>query len=240
MSWIPGWGSVTSAHVWSNFYFGASIVALILLGVFEVISHRYSERKDELADREQTDTQRRHDEEMTRLHVAIEASKAETAKATARAAEAQLALTRFRRTRRVILASDPKNIASLKDAIRPYKGTTFDIGMGPNDGEVEDFVWDLGPILWDAGWIQVDWMPIPGELTFTHKFGGFGAIRPTMGDVPAQNVLIELHEDAENSRLAANALADALTKIGIEAHVVPFNIHNTNTAIVHILVGPRR
>jgi hypothetical protein len=50
------------------------------LGVFEVISHRYSERKDELAAVEQDSTQRRHDEEMARLHL-------ETAKANERAAE---------------------------------------------------------------------------------------------------------------------------------------------------------
>jgi hypothetical protein len=69
MSWIPGWDSVTSAHSWGNVYFWASICSLILLGVFEVFSHRYSERKDELAAVEQSDTQRRHDEDMAQLHL---------------------------------------------------------------------------------------------------------------------------------------------------------------------------
>ena len=53
MSAIPGWDSVASSHWWSNFYFWASILALISLGVMEVVSHRYSERKDELAASEQ-------------------------------------------------------------------------------------------------------------------------------------------------------------------------------------------
>jgi hypothetical protein len=88
MGWIPGWASVAGAHWWSNFYFASSIGALILLGVTEVISHRYSERKDELSAEEQTDTQKRYDAEIARLHADTEASKAETAKAVAQAAEA--------------------------------------------------------------------------------------------------------------------------------------------------------
>jgi len=88
MSWIPGWESVTGARWWENFYFWASIGALILLGAAEIVSHRYTERKDELAAIEQTSTQRRHDEEMARLHAETEASKAEIAKANASAAEA--------------------------------------------------------------------------------------------------------------------------------------------------------
>jgi hypothetical protein len=35
MDWFPGWASVAGAHWWRNFYFGASIAALILLGVAE-------------------------------------------------------------------------------------------------------------------------------------------------------------------------------------------------------------
>jgi len=58
MSWIPGWDSTTSAHWWSNFYFWISLVSLIFLGLFEAVSHHYSERKDELATAEQSAVQR--------------------------------------------------------------------------------------------------------------------------------------------------------------------------------------
>ena len=95
MSVIPGWDSVVGSHWWSNFYFWASIIALISLGIMEVVSHRYSERKDELAAIEQSDVQRRHDIEMTRLHresdqlkADAERSRAAIADAVARAAEA--------------------------------------------------------------------------------------------------------------------------------------------------------
>jgi hypothetical protein len=67
MSWIPGWDSIASAGMWSGFYFWMSIGALIGLGVFEVASHRYSERKDEMVAVEQEAIQRRHDEDMTRV-----------------------------------------------------------------------------------------------------------------------------------------------------------------------------
>ena len=36
------------------------------------------------------------------------------------------------------------------------------------------------------------------------------------------------------------ALAAGLTEMGIDARVVPFNIHTANTAIMHILIGPKR
>jgi hypothetical protein len=65
--WIPGWESITNAGWWSGFYFWASIVSLIGLGVAEVASHRYGERKDELAAVEQEALERRHNEEMTRV-----------------------------------------------------------------------------------------------------------------------------------------------------------------------------
>lgn len=46
-SW-PGWNSVESTGAWSNFYFWLGIFALVLLGACELVSHRYSLRKDEL------------------------------------------------------------------------------------------------------------------------------------------------------------------------------------------------
>jgi hypothetical protein len=66
LSWIPGWDSIASTGWWSGFYFWVSIAALIGLGVAEIASHRYSERKDELAAIEQEAKDKRHDEEMTK------------------------------------------------------------------------------------------------------------------------------------------------------------------------------
>ncbi len=48
MTWWPGWNSAETAGWWSGFYFWFGIGCLFLLGVSEVISHRYGLRKDEL------------------------------------------------------------------------------------------------------------------------------------------------------------------------------------------------
>jgi cell division protein FtsL len=85
---IPGWDSVAGASWWGTFWFWASIGSLLLLGVSEVISHRYTERKDFLAEREQTAEKQRHDEEMARLHL-------ETRKAEERTAAAELELAKL-------------------------------------------------------------------------------------------------------------------------------------------------
>jgi hypothetical protein len=80
VSWIPGWSSIAGTAWWSGFYFWVSICALIALGMAEVASHRYSDRKAELTAAEQEAIQQRHDEDMSRLHL-------ETAQANERAAE---------------------------------------------------------------------------------------------------------------------------------------------------------
>lgn len=88
MSLFPGWYSITGTHWWENFFFWASIVALILLGVAEVISHRYTERKDELTNIEQQQAQIQHDKDMAALH--LQASQANERAATLEKEAAEL------------------------------------------------------------------------------------------------------------------------------------------------------
>jgi hypothetical protein len=113
--------------------------------------------------------------------------------------------------------------------------------MGPNDGEVQDFIWDIGPALWAAGWMQLDWLYPGGTVIGEVRFGGPALWRPAMAPVPAQNVLIMMATDASDVLSpAANALVSELRKLGIEAHVVPFNIHTARITAMHILIGPIR
>ena len=69
MGWIPGWDSIAGAGWWSGFYFWLSIVSLIGLGVFEVASHRYGDRHDELAEHQRATENKQHDDEIARLHL---------------------------------------------------------------------------------------------------------------------------------------------------------------------------
>jgi hypothetical protein len=155
-----------------------------------------------------------------------------------RASRAEQELIRLKTPRRRMF--DLAAQAQLLAAIVPFAGIIFDIGMGPNDGEVEDFIWDFGPVLAAAGWTQIHWLN-PNGFEGTKTFGGAGATRPLMGDVAASNVLVQTHEGAPSVLgVAAAALVSELNRIGIEAHVTGFNIHNSNAQAVHILIGPKR
>jgi outer membrane murein-binding lipoprotein Lpp len=124
---LPGWNSlaaVTRYHQW------AEIIGIVILGFLvlaEGISYRYGQRKDDLTTRQQETTDKRHDEEMARLHADTEASKTETAKALAQAAEANRIAEEERLARVKIearLASrklSPEQVSDLASAIKDLK-----------------------------------------------------------------------------------------------------------------------
>ena len=127
MSWIPGWESIAAAEWWSGFYFWLSISCLIGLGITEVASHRYGERKDELVAIEQGAKDKRHDEDMAQLqHDTAQTNERaaqlsrEAALADARAAQSQLELQRLKNPRSIMpdelkaeLADKPKGTATV-------------------------------------------------------------------------------------------------------------------------------
>ena len=158
------------------------------------------------------------------------------AEANAKAAEADLKLANLRALRAPVLKAKG---ASVTEALRSFTNITFDAGIGPNDKDVEDCLWELEPLLLNAGWQQLPWRYPDGRI------GGIPrghSNRPLVGpDVPAFNVVIQIHPGQESSLgAAAEALATALTGIGVDASVLPFNIHNGNRAAMHVLVGPKR
>lgn len=178
--WIPGWDSIANTSWWSGFYFWASIASLIGLGVAEVASHRYSERKDELASIEQETLQRRHDEEMGRLH--LETAKIEersaqlereaaqatenAARANERAAELKLALEReiaARQPRKIT----PEQHAAVVEFLRNTspKGEIV-VVWKLFDEEAEHFARQVISVLNDAGFKTIE---KDGPLSFKEK-----------------------------------------------------------------------
>jgi hypothetical protein len=99
MSWFPGWDTIAGTAWWSGFYFWASIFSLMLLGAMEVVSHRYSERKDELVELQQIAEKKTHDKEMA--HVQRDAALAieRAARLEKEAAEARLKIAELRQNR---------------------------------------------------------------------------------------------------------------------------------------------
>jgi hypothetical protein len=49
MTWWPGWKSIEGASRGETIFWWLGISCLILLATSEIISHRYTQRKDELA-----------------------------------------------------------------------------------------------------------------------------------------------------------------------------------------------
>jgi hypothetical protein len=120
VSWIPGWGSIAAAGWWSGFFFWASIVSLIGLGISEVASHRYGDRKDELTAEQQRIDKKTHDDEIARLHL-------ETAQANERAAKLQEAAAW-----RILQPGEKSRlIAALKTGI----GGSIELSYSVNDPE---------------------------------------------------------------------------------------------------------
>jgi hypothetical protein len=154
VSWIPGWDSVAGANAGSNFFFWASIGALILLGVSEVVSHRYGERKDYLAAQEQGAAQRQHDEEIARLNLET----ADANKATEELRRENLGIRSRIAGRRIA----PKQHDILVSELSRNPGI-FNI-QSMSDGESALYAADIFRTLTDAHW-TVDKKEFPlGEV----------------------------------------------------------------------------
>jgi hypothetical protein len=255
MTIIPGWDSISGSHWWGNFYFWASIVALISLGVMEVVSHRYSERKDELTAIEQDATKKAHDDEIARLHVEAarlsadaEASKASIASANKetalarkdaaiaeqRANEAKLALEKLRAPRSMTPEWQQNIIAQLSR----FKGTRFDMAVIPGDPEAANLVGQVSATIQAAGWQWVDFVPPGGPLTLTYTWAGL----PNVGQIGGFGIDIIVPLDRMDLSFAANALAQAFKADGF----CDGTIHNAtkeqkfpNQDTIHVVVGKK-
>jgi cell division protein FtsL len=157
MSWMPGWDSITGANLWSNIFFWSGIFALLFLGISEVVSHRYTERKDELASEQLAATERRHNEEMSRLRL-------ETAKANERAAELERENLEIRQkvAGRRISKEQHDTIVRL---LSP-EPATFDMQV-MEESEAGLFAADILKTLTDAGW-TVDKKEFPLGVVWTN------------------------------------------------------------------------
>lgn len=163
-------------------------------------------------------------------------SDAKLAEALDRATAAQLELAKIRSTRREDLQGKESEIAA---KIAQFAGTNFDAAIGMGDGEQADFIWDLEPVLTNAGWKQLPWFSTamgPNQVIFRGS-----SQRPALGNVSARHVEIHLAPSARTTlQPAADALISALNDNGIAARDAGYNINNGNTAAVHILIGPKR
>ncbi|WP_315812475.1 hypothetical protein [Bradyrhizobium sp. SZCCHNR2028] len=146
MAWIPGWDSIESAGWWSGFYFWLSIVSLIGLGAFEVASHRYGERRDELAEKQHIAEKLAHDTEIARLNL-------ETARVQERASTAELDLAKLKLTAARVLT--PAQQEELRLALASFGPIDAAVGVPIREQanpEIKPFAEQIALLLQSAGW----------------------------------------------------------------------------------------
>ena len=144
---LPGWNSIETTGTLSGFFFWASIFALVLLGIAEVMSHRYGERHDLLMAQKQRAEKDASDGEIARLHK-------DTAEANARALEAQLALTQYRAPRQF----SAQQIARLEQVAAQHKGLIVHFWLAGEGHDVEPLATTMAEAFKRGGnWTAKTW-----------------------------------------------------------------------------------
>jgi hypothetical protein len=226
MSWIPGWDSITGTNSWANIYFWAGIAALLLLGVFEVFSHRYTERKDELVTEQQAEIQRKHDEEMARLQRESAQAKEHAAVLEKESASLRLELAKIKLPRN--LSSDAQK--RIAEKLKPFGSQTYSLGEGPieADSNIDE---QLIKTLEKAGW---NLLPIPDGVLKSKNPKAVFMISDVFG------ISVDFSSaDTINLHPIAGALASALTDEGIAVRTREVRDWRNVPHTLSIIIGPK-
>src|SRR5262249_46579388 len=143
----------------------------------------------------------------TQLAVDLKDKDLKIAEANKRAAEATLALEKFKAPRTLSSAQQ----AQIGEKLKRFAGVSYDGAIGPKGDPEPLYVFRfLHSALSSAGWNQVDWTG--GGETYTEP--GISAIGLTM----VTNIIVDVHPDYWNKLgPAATALAASLNAEGIDA-----------------------
>jgi len=150
------------------------------------------------------------------------------ADAQARAAEANLALAKFKAPRRLSSAQQALFVAKLK----PFSGTEYDLSA--KDPEPLDFALDIADVLTTAGWKVQTWTD--SEIVTTLPKRSFA-----VGTVVLSGVDVQIRDP--NLSAARDALVDVLTLSGFEgvrgsfASVSP---ESPGAKVMHIMIGTKQ
>ena len=149
------------------------------------------------------------------------------AEANARAAEASLALERFKKPRR--LTSEQYTV--LVETLKQFAGTEYDLAA--KDSEPLDFALDIERTLTDAGWTIRSWT---GDGIITNLPGR----EFDVGNVVLDGVDVQMRDPSLSS--ARDAFVNALQLLGFEgvrgsaAKALP---ENPSRGVLHIMFGTK-
>jgi len=149
-----------------------------------------------------------------------------------RASRAETSLVELRRPRRALLTTEAKT--ALIDKLKPFAGTTFDVGVSGLDTEIVDCLWDIEEILGKAGWRQLNWTSPGGSISFQPN------LRPSCGLVSAEKITIEMDPNWRHTLLPpANAIITAFNLIALEANEHAMLTPISNVQAIHLYVGSK-
>lgn len=225
MNWPPGWSSIESAAWWSTAWFWAGIVSLLMLGICEVVSHRYSQRKDELADAHQRTLQRQHDTDIAELQLQAANANEQAANANERAANAQVELEKYKAPRTI---PEPQ-WATFIAAIQPSSGQEY-IPSVASGTEPDNLVCLIDNLLKEAGWKRFDH---PMGITVGTNCGPMRL--NTLSDIHVRVAQQPTNKTTE----AAERLANALHATGLATFLERDPVNVPNDHVVLIMVGTK-
>lgn len=179
MTWCPGWDSIDGAKWWSDFYFWFGIVCLFLLGISEVISHRYGLRKDELvvAAERAAGNQRKNEtaDAETRRKAEVEGLQKQLSESDKKVADLQ-----YQQTPRRL---SPEQKATLLTSLTLFAGQKISIWCSANAWDCVNFATDFQSVFKQAKW------DTPDTITFGIVMGYDAAgievlVNPVMASDP--------------------------------------------------------
>jgi hypothetical protein len=181
------------------------------------------------------------DAELAKMRLAIAAANTRAedgrllaAKAETAAAEARLALEKYRAFRKSSLRDG--GIERLAEKLKPFAGLKFDAASTIGDAECDMLLTALLGAMQKAGMEHVAWQDKnPAALTWTSLSKGL----PSVGSVSATNVIIEL-DGALHPELwpVVQGVASAFNSEGIETGAfAEVKTNAKNPDVVHLLIG---
>ena len=224
MTWWPGWDSIEGAGWWSGFYFWFGIAALFVLGITEVISHRYGLRKDELVAiaessgiQERTAKDAQHEAEATALRQEVAAANQKAAEAAQKASsvEAKQAPRHLTNAQR----------QALIDALKPFGGQAVDVVVPMGDNEAHSLAGEFVAVFRAAGWTTG---------------ANDGISQAVYSGTPVRGVQVTINEqDARANKLPRGVEQLVQTLIGLRLTKMAFMNPQTASGKIEFRVGSK-
>jgi hypothetical protein len=198
---LPGWNSAEASGWWSGLYFWAGLVCLLLLGVTEILSHRYAERRSDLlaqaesaAEAQKGAVEAQKDEVEAQRAGEVDALRRQLADAQSRAASAVSAAIEARKPHgdAALRRLTDHEKETLLFALSPFAGqrVTFKSVLGDAEGKrfIEDFIVTLRRARWsfddkaDVSQAVFDGQPVGVQVTVNAHDAEAGKVPPAAAE----------------------------------------------------------